>query len=84
MPLDDLDLALIEVADGFTKPVFVAAPPGDDRLFVVEQDGMIQLLRDGQRLGAFLDLSALVSTGGERGLLGLAFPPTTRPTPAST
>jgi hypothetical protein len=55
--------------------VFVTAPPGDDRLFVVEQDGLIQLLRNGQRLGAFLDLTALVTTGGERGLLGLAFHP---------
>ena len=51
------------------------APPGDDRLFVVEQDGHIQVLRDGVRLGAFLDLSSLVSSGGERGLLGLAFSP---------
>ena len=75
VPLDDLDLALVEVAAGFTQPLFVAAPPGDDRLFVVEQDGHIQVLRDGERLGAFLDLSALVSFGGEQGLLGLAFHP---------
>jgi len=74
-PIEDLTLALVEVADGLAQPVFVTAPPGDDRLFVVEQGGLIQLLRDGQRLGAFLDVSALVSTGGERGLLGLAFHP---------
>ena len=75
VPLGDLDLALVEVAGGFTSPLFVTAPPGDDRLFVVEQDGHIQVLRDGVRLGAFLDLSSLVSSGGERGLLGLAFSP---------
>jgi glucose/arabinose dehydrogenase len=75
IPLDDLNLTLVEVASGFNQPLFVAAPPGDDRLFVVEQDGHIQVLRDGERLGVFLDLSSLVSTGGERGLLGLAFSP---------
>jgi len=75
VPLDDLDLTVVEVAAGFTQPVFAAAPPGDDRLFVVEQDGHIQVRRDGERLGAFLDLSALVSFGGEQGLLGLAFHP---------
>jgi glucose/arabinose dehydrogenase len=74
-PIEDLNLALVEVAGGLAQPVFVAAPPGDNRLFVVEQGGLIQLLRDEQRLGAFLDLTALVSTGGERGLLGLAFHP---------
>jgi len=75
LPLDDLDLALAEVASGFAHPVFATAPPGDDRLFVVEQDGHVQLLRDGERLGTFLDLSGLVSFGGEQGLLGLAFHP---------
>lgn len=74
-PLGELDLALVEVASGLSAPVFVAAPPGDDRLFVVEQGGRIQLLRDGERLGTFLDLSDLVSSGGEQGLLGLAFHP---------
>jgi glucose/arabinose dehydrogenase len=70
-----LELSLAQVASGLTKPLFVTAPPGDDRLFVVEQEGRIQVLRDGEPLGAFLDVSALVSSGGERGLLGLAFHP---------
>lgn len=74
-PLDDITPALALVAGGFSRPVFVAAPPGDDRLFVVEQDGRIWVLREGTRLGTFLDISTLVSTGGERGLLGLAFHP---------
>jgi len=69
------DLLLVLVADGFVQPVFAAAPPGDDRLFVVEQGGRIQVLRDGTRLGVFLDLAPLVSFGGEQGLLGLAFAP---------
>jgi glucose/arabinose dehydrogenase len=75
VPLADITLSLTEIAAGFTRPVFVAAPPGDERLFVVQQDGRIELLRDGERLGTFLDLSDLVSFGGEQGLLGLAFHP---------
>jgi len=65
------------VADGFSQPVFVTAAPGDARrLFVVEQTGRIRVIRDGVLLAQpFLDLSALVSAGGERGLLGLAFHP---------
>jgi glucose/arabinose dehydrogenase len=74
-PLADVQLSLVEVASGFTRPLFVAAPPGDDRLFVVEQDGHIQLLRGGERIGTFLDISAMVSAGNEQGLLGLAFSP---------
>jgi glucose/arabinose dehydrogenase len=42
---------------------------------VVERDGRIVALRDGKRAGTFLDISGLVSTGGERGLLSVAFPP---------
>ncbi|MBM3696313.1 MAG: PQQ-dependent sugar dehydrogenase, partial [Actinobacteria bacterium] len=75
LPADDFRPALVTVASGFNQPLFATAPAGDDRLFVVEQDGRIQVLRRGERLGVFLDLSTLVSLGGERGLLGLAFHP---------
>ncbi len=52
------------------------ANAGDDRLFVVEKGGTIRVVRGGQLLATpFLDLSARVSTNGERGLLGLAFDP---------
>jgi glucose/arabinose dehydrogenase len=64
------------VADGVEAPLFVTAPPGDPRLFVVEQPGRIRVIRDGKLLPRpFLDLTARVSYGGERGLLGLAFHP---------
>lgn len=58
-------------------PVFATAPPGDThRLFVAEQSGRIRILKDDVLLPApFLDLSALVSCCGERGLLGFAFHP---------
>ncbi|MGH8925211.1 MAG: PQQ-dependent sugar dehydrogenase [Acidimicrobiia bacterium] len=64
-------LALATIATGFDSPLFLASPPGDDRLFVVEQTGRI-LIVGGE---TFLDLSGAVSSGGERGLLGLAFHP---------
>ena len=68
---------LVPVADGFDSPVQATAPAGDPRTFVVEQTGRIWILQDGQRRleTPFLDLTAEVSTGGERGLLGLAFAP---------
>jgi glucose/arabinose dehydrogenase len=62
---------------GFDQPVFVtAAGDGSGRLFVVEQGGRIRIVRDGRILATpFLDISGRVLAGGERGLLGLAFPP---------
>jgi len=67
---------LEEVASGFTRPVYATAPSGDDRLFVVEKGGRIRIVAGGTvRSTDFLDLSSLVSSGGEQGLLGLAFHP---------
>lgn len=58
------------------RPVRLVAPPGDSRLFVVEQTGRIRVFdRQGVDRGVFLDLQGDISIGGERGLLGLAFPP---------
>ncbi|MGE0553359.1 MAG: sorbosone dehydrogenase family protein [Gemmatimonadales bacterium] len=69
-------LTLATVASGLDTPVFLTAPPGDDRLFVVEKRGRIRIIDDGTvRPTPFLDLTALVSNGGEQGLLGLAFHP---------
>lgn len=64
------------VASGFSEPVDITHA-GDDRLFIVEKDGLIQIIdASGIVLPApFLNISNLVSTGGERGLLGLAFHP---------
>jgi glucose/arabinose dehydrogenase len=61
----------------FESPVYVAGAPGFRRLlFVVEQTGRVRVLRGGRKLGRpFLDIRGLVSTGGERGLLSIAFPP---------
>ncbi|MDZ4179722.1 MAG: PQQ-dependent sugar dehydrogenase, partial [Coriobacteriia bacterium] len=52
------------------------ADDGTDRLFIIEQIGRIRLVKDGVLAATpFLDISNKVSSGGERGLLGLAFPP---------
>ncbi|MBW3663828.1 MAG: PQQ-dependent sugar dehydrogenase [Actinobacteria bacterium] len=79
-------LALEEVATGLRGPLYVTAPPDDDRLFIVEQSGRVLVLTDpmtaavrvggrGSGPDVFLDLSEVVSVGNERGLLGLAFHP---------
>lgn len=62
------------VLTGLDQPLYVTAPKGDRRLFVVEKTGVILLVR-GDRITTFLDLSDRVDLEGERGLLGLAFDP---------
>jgi glucose/arabinose dehydrogenase len=62
------------VASGLSNPVHVAAPSGDARLFIVEQEGRIRVLRAG-KLTTFLDIRRLVDSGGEKGLLSVAFHP---------
>jgi glucose/arabinose dehydrogenase len=61
----------------FDQPVYVTAPPGDTtRLFVVQKTGAIRVVRDGVLLPKpLLDISGLVSSGGEQGLLSMAFDP---------
>jgi glucose/arabinose dehydrogenase len=60
-----------------SAPLHVAAPrsqPG--RVYVVEQDGRIRVLVNGRlRAAPFLDIRGLVASGGERGLLSVAFHP---------
>ena len=62
---------------GFEAPVYVVGPKGANGLiFVVEQEGVIRLIKDGRRLGgSFLDIGHKVQAGGERGLLSVAFAP---------
>ncbi len=66
-----------EVVVGLSAPVFVTSPPADsNRLFIVEQAGRIRIYKNSALLGTpFLDIQGLVSYGGERGLLGMAFHP---------
>ena len=71
---DDASTVLIGT---FDNPVHVAVAPGQPRLlFVVEQPGQIQVLRDEQRLARpFLNISNIVQFSGESGLLSVAFAP---------
>lgn len=69
-------LQAVEIANGLANPLLLTAPPGDDRLFVVEQAGRIRIIENGLlRTDPFLDLSQTVNFIGEGGLLGLAFDP---------
>ena len=69
-----LGLELID--SGFSSPVDIQSPPGDPRLFIVEQGGIIHIIDGGVVLATpFLDISGQVSGGSEQGLLGLAFHP---------
>ena len=64
------------VVGGLANPVDLQVPPGDHaRLFVVEQVGRIRIVRNGTVAATFLDIVSRVGSGGERGLLGLAFHP---------
>ena len=70
-------ITLTPFASGLAAPVAIAnAGDGSNRLFVVEQAGRVRLIKGGVlQVTPFLDISTKVSPGGERGLLGLAFPP---------
>jgi glucose/arabinose dehydrogenase len=70
-------VALRPVATDLTQPVHVThAGDGSGRLFIVEQPGLIRVVRDGRLLAApFLDLRRRVVSGGELGLLSVAFHP---------
>ncbi|MBA3343549.1 MAG: PQQ-dependent sugar dehydrogenase [Gemmatimonadaceae bacterium] len=70
------EMRLERVGGRFDQPLQVVSPPGDPRLFVVEQDGRIRLIRGGSVVpAAFLDISTRVRSGGEQGLLSMAFHP---------
>ncbi len=73
----DAQVRAAVVVQGLSLPVGFVQDPGDPRVqFVVEQAGRIRVLRDGVLLATpFIDLSASIASGGERGLLGLALPP---------
>jgi glucose/arabinose dehydrogenase len=71
-------ISLNLVASGFSQPIGIAnAGDGSGRLFIVEQGGLVKIIKHGATLTApFLDVSSrLKSSSGEQGLLGIAFPP---------
>lgn len=70
-------LGIVQRATGFASPIAVTgAGDASNRLFVAEQGGRIRIWNNGQVLATpFLDISGIITSGGERGLLGLAFHP---------
>jgi uncharacterized repeat protein (TIGR01451 family) len=70
-------IALQFVDDGFDDPVQVTNAHDDiNRLFVVEQAGHIRVIKNGSLLASdFLDIHSIVESGGEQGLLSVAFDP---------
>ena len=70
-------IGLVAVARGLDRPVHVAAAPGEpDRLYVVEQAGRIRIVEGGRVVSKpFLDVTSEVVSGGEQGLLSVAFHP---------
>ena len=75
-PSAGADVRLRDVGGRFERPVHVAGAPGDgERLYVVEQGGVVKVVRGGAAR-VFADLSGVVRTSGwEEGLLSIAFPP---------
>src|SRR6188768_4105657 len=58
----------------FNDPIYITSPPGDQRLFVVERPGYIEVVHDGVT-SQFLDIHGLTTEVAERGLLSMAFDP---------
>ena len=69
-------IVLTNFSSGFSSPLGLKNA-GDERLFVVEQGGVIKIvdLNGVVNTTPFLDIESIVNAGGERGLLGLAFHP---------
>jgi glucose/arabinose dehydrogenase len=70
-----VSLSIKPFASGFESPIYVTSAPGEPaNLYVVEQAGRILVLAGGQRR-VFLDIRDRIRSGGEQGLLSVAFPP---------
>src|SRR5687768_6140471 len=84
IPKGDIQVYMKTIASGMAAPDYGIAPPGDtQRLFVVEQNGLLRLIQNGQlQPGSALNIQSRVapplnpaSANDERGFLGLAFHP---------
>src|SRR5688572_11282570 len=71
------EIRTTQVASGVSAPTDIqSANDGTGRLFLAQQNGIVRILRDGALLSQpFLDIRSKTTGTGERGLLGLAFPP---------
>ena len=70
------ELGVERVASGLSMPLHLTAPAGDSRLFIAEQAGRIRIVANGALAARpFLDITSKVRSGGEQGLLSVAFHP---------
>src|SRR5690242_13000808 len=71
------EVRLTQVATGISNPTDIqSANDGSGRLFLVQQNGIIRIHRNSALVATpFLDIRSKTTGSGERGLLGLAFPP---------
>jgi glucose/arabinose dehydrogenase len=75
-PSGTLKLGTQQVGSGFDQPLYVTYAPGANDLYVVEKSGKVEILEgSGPRSTAFLNVSSKLTTGGEQGLLSIAFHP---------
>ncbi|MCP3973489.1 MAG: PQQ-dependent sugar dehydrogenase [bacterium] len=76
-PLLGLDLQLL--TDGLQQPTFIVTPPGDDRMFIGERGGVIEIFDPATGTLSdtpFMSIPDRVKSNGiEQGLLGMAFHP---------
>ncbi|MBW4468526.1 MAG: PQQ-dependent sugar dehydrogenase [Pegethrix bostrychoides GSE-TBD4-15B] len=73
--LNQLQISLDLAVSGLKNPVAVTNA-GDERLFVAEQSGKVRIVQNGQLLATpYLEITNRVKSGGEQGLLGMAFSP---------
>lgn len=77
IPVLAQEIRLTQIATGIAAPTDIqSANDGTGRLFLVQQNGIVRIHRNGSLLAApFLDIRSRTTGSGERGLLGLAFPP---------
>ncbi len=69
-------LTVVRVLGGLSSPLGVVnAGDGTGRLFVVQQGGKVRTVSGNKVTGTFLDVGSRITSGGERGLLGVAFHP---------
>ena len=68
-------LAWATVVDGLEAPIQVLSPPGENRLLIAEQGGVVRIAQGGNLTGIFLDISDDVIFSGERGLLSIELHP---------
>jgi len=71
------EIKLTALVSGISAPTDIQnSGDGSGRLFLVQQNGIIRIYQNGALVSTpFLDIRSKVTSGGERGLLGLAFPP---------